>query len=44
MREEQVYFAEVLIGNLVRSLDRETRLSEFKKTFKRMLAESSFEI
>lgn len=40
---EQLYFARNLIHAIETEVDRETKMAEFKKTFRRMLDDSSFE-
>ena len=40
---EQLYFALNLIDDLEIEIDRETKMAEFRKTFRRMLDDTSFE-
>lgn len=40
---EQLYFARNLIDDLEIEVDRETKMAEFIKTFRRMLDDTSFE-
>lgn len=41
--QEQLYFARNLIHALEAEVNRETKMAEFKKTFRHMLDDSSFE-
>jgi hypothetical protein len=40
---EQIYFAQNLLEELETAIDRETKMAEFKKTFRRLLDDTSFE-
>lgn len=40
---KQLYFARNLLDDLEAAIDSQTKMAEFKKTFRRMLDDSSFE-
>jgi hypothetical protein len=40
---EQIYFAQNLLDDLETEIDRETKMAEFRVTFRRLLDDTSFE-